>query len=111
MHQAYLKRKAEVAVSAKALYDKLNRVELPVSRELVRYSARQGEILIRQMGGTRKRLLKKRRFRVLDGNHLSGTDHRLKVLRETGAGALPGQTLVLLDPELMLMVDVFPCED
>jgi hypothetical protein len=55
--------------------------------------------------------MKKHRVLVLDGNHLSGTDHRLKVLRETGAGALPGQTLVLLDPELMLMVDVFPCED
>ena len=111
MHQAYLKRQVEVAVSVKALYDKLNHLELPVSRELVRYSARQGEILIRHMGGTRKRLLKRRRVLVLDGNHLTGTDHRLKVLRETGAGALPGQTLVLLDPELMLMVDVFPCED
>jgi len=49
--------------------------------------------------------------RILDGNHLSGSDHRLKVLRGTAAGALPGQTLVLLDPQRMLIEDVIPCED
>jgi len=111
MHQAYLSRQAELAVSAKALYDKLNRMELGVSRELVRHTARQAALLIRQMKGTRKRLLPRYRCIILDGNHLSGTDHRLKVLRVTNAGALPGHALVLLDPELMLVVDVFPCAD
>jgi len=111
MHNVYLKRQAELAVSAKALYDKLNHMELGVSRELVRYAAREGEILIRRMKGTRAPLLKKYRCRILDGNHLCGTEHRLKVLRQTRAGALPGQALVLLDPELMLVVDVFPCAD
>jgi hypothetical protein len=51
------------------------------------------------------------RVRILDGNHLSGTDRRLKVLRGTTAGALPGQALVLLDPQRMVIDDVFPCED
>ena len=111
MHQAYLSRQAELAVSAKSLYNKLNHMELGVSRELVRHTARQGELLIRQMKGTRKRLLPRYRCIILDGNHLSGTDHRLKVLRVTNAGALPGHSLVLLDPELMLVVDVFPCAD
>lgn len=111
MHQAYLSRQAELAVSAKALYDKINRMELDISRELVRYTARQGEILIRSMKGTRAPLLKGYRCKILDGNHLRGTDHRLNVLRGTRAGALPGQTLALLDPELMLVVDVFPCAD
>ena len=27
------------------------------------------------------------------------------------AAPLPGQALVVLDPSLMLMIDVFPCED
>ena len=111
LHRAYLSRQAELAISAKALYDKLNHMELNVSRELVRYAARQGELLIRNMKGTRSPLLKGYRCRILDGNHLRGTDHRLKVLRRTNAGALPGHSLVLLDPELMLMVDVFPCAD
>jgi hypothetical protein len=49
--------------------------------------------------------------RILDGNHLSGTEHRIKELRRLRAAALPGQSLVILDPELMLMIDVLPCED
>jgi hypothetical protein len=32
-------------------------------------------------------------------------------LRKTSAGALPGQTLVLLDPQRMVIDDVIPCED
>ena len=28
-----------------------------------------------------------------------------------GAAALPGHTLVVLDPQLMLVIDAFPCED
>ena len=111
VHQAYLGRQAALGVSAKALYDKLNHMELGVSRELVRHTARHGEFLIRQMKGTRTPLLKGYRCRILDGNHLNGTDHRLKVLRQTNAGALPGHSLVLLDPETMLIVDVFPCAD
>ena len=39
---------------------------------------------------------------ILDGNHLAATEHRIKELRDERAGALPGQTLVVLDPSLML---------
>src|SRR5207249_4025714 len=56
-------------------------------------------------------LLRRYRCRILDGNHLGGTEHRLAVLRDTGAGALPGLALVVLDPEAMVIADVFPCED
>ncbi len=48
---------------------------------------------------------------LLDGNHLAGTEHRIEVLRTTGSAPLPGQSLVVLDPELRLVVDVIPCED
>ncbi|GAX45498.1 hypothetical protein NIES4075_65190 [Tolypothrix sp. NIES-4075] len=40
-----------------------------------------------------------------------GSQHRLKVLRDISSAPLPGQSLVVLDPSLMLAVDVFPCED
>jgi hypothetical protein len=33
------------------------------------------------------------------------------VLRPIGAVALPGKSLVILDPELRLAIDVFPCVD
>ena len=39
------------------------------------------------------------------------TDHRLSVLLDTRAGALPGKSLVVLDPALGLATDIFPCED
>lgn len=33
------------------------------------------------------------------------------MLRQNGSAPLPGKSLVVLDPALMLAVDVFPCED
>jgi len=49
--------------------------------------------------------------KFLDGNCLEATDHRLKVLRGTRAGALPGKSLVVFDPALGIALDVFPCEE
>ena len=63
------------------------------------------------MKGTQPPLLPNYRVKILDGNHLAGTDHRLDVLKETNAGALPGQSLVILEPEYMLVTDIFLCED
>ena len=63
------------------------------------------------MGGARSPLLPGYHVRLLDGNHLAGTEHRIKELRTIGAGALPGQALVVLDPRLMLVTDVVLCED
>ena len=63
------------------------------------------------MGGGRADWLRDYRVRILDGNHLPGTEHRLKELRTIGAGALPGHALVVLDPRLMLATDVVLCED
>jgi hypothetical protein len=63
------------------------------------------------MGGCRPALLPGYRVRILDGNHLAGTERRLKVLRGAGVAALPGQTLALLDPQYMVIEDVIPCED
>lgn len=58
-----------------------------------------------------KQSVKGYRTRTLDGNHLGKTNHRLKVLRNTKAGALPGKALVLLDPQRMLIDEVVLCED
>jgi len=49
--------------------------------------------------------------KILDGNHLSATEHRLAVLRGTWAAPLPGQILAVLDPQRMLVQDVFLCQD
>lgn len=41
----------------------------------------------------------------------AATDHRLKALKPYAAKALPGKSLVVLDPDLRMAIDVFPCED
>lgn len=50
-------------------------------------------------------------MRILDGNHLAATQHRLKELRPLRAGPLPGQALVVYDPQWMMVTEVVPCED
>lgn len=111
VHAAYVRKREEVGVSINALYAKLDGVEVGTSRALVQHSAvRVGE-LVRRVKGSRATLLKGYKVIILDGNHLSGSDHRLKVLRDTAAGALPGQALALLNPQQMIIEDVIPCED
>ena len=111
VHAAYREQADALDVTAKCIYDKLSGVEPVVSRELVRRTAREMELVIRTMGGEFSSLLPGYRIRILDGNHLAGTDRRLKLLRGQGGAALPGQALVVLDPALKLVVDLFPCED
>src|SRR5512144_2028527 len=49
--------------------------------------------------------------RILDGDPLAATEHRLKVLRSYGGGALPGQALVVYDPDLDVAINVVPGEN
>src|SRR5262245_42786279 len=49
--------------------------------------------------------------RILDGNHLAGTQHRLKETRHEAAAPLPGQALVLYEREADLVTDVLLEED
>jgi len=111
VHAAYRDQAKELNLTAKSVYDKLNGIEPTVSREVVRRTAREMELVIRTMGGELPSLLPGFRIRILDGNHFAGTDRRLKPLRGQGGAALPGQALAVLDPALKLIVDLFPCED
>jgi len=111
VHAVYVSQRERMVVSLKALYDKLSHVEPTTSRALVQWTAQRVGELIDRSKGRRKPLLAGYRVRILDGNHLGKTEHRLKILRGTAAGALPGQALVLLDPQRMVIDDVVPCED
>jgi hypothetical protein len=108
---AYQQAEEKPSVSITSVYNKLNGIETRVSAAMVRDSAAQLGPIIRQLGGTAPVLLPGFRVRILDGNHLPGTEHRIQELRTVRAAALPGQTLVVLDPELGLVVDVVACED
>jgi hypothetical protein len=63
------------------------------------------------LGGVLKPWLPGYRVRILDGNHLAATQHRLKETRRQAAAPLPGQALVLFDPEADLVTDVLLEED
>jgi len=111
VHAAYQDAAQPLGVSITAVYDKAAGIETQVSRELVRDSMRHFSPIICALGGELPSLLPGFRVLILDGNHLAGTEHRLKELRRMRAAALPGQALVVLDPQLMLIVDVLPWED
>jgi IS4 transposase len=107
----YLDQPELFGVVLKCFYEKLQRLELTIMRELLRDNARRLGSVIVQMGGQLPELLPGYRAKILDGNALAGTHHRIKELRGVNSAALPGKTLVVLDPELGLAIDVFPCED
>jgi IS4 transposase len=111
VNAAYQKNAVPINVSLKALYGKIERVEPALCAALVRTTAQRLTPVITAMSGAATPLLPGYRTKILDGNHLPGSEHRLKELRTMRAAALPGHTLVVLDPELMMVIDAFPCED
>lgn len=111
MRAAYLAHHEQLGVSLAAVYDKLNGVETQVSRAVVRQTAERMRNVIEALSCPRQNYLGKYRLRILDGSHLAATQHRLKELRTIRGGPLPGQALVVLEPELGLVTDMIPCED
>jgi IS4 transposase len=107
----YQDHKAELPVTRQAVYDKLKHLELGISAAVVDYSAQALLPVVRRMKAQRKPLLPGYRVRILDGNHLAGTEHRILELRPHRAAALPGQALVLYDPRFDLITHIVPCED
>jgi hypothetical protein len=110
-HAVYQRHPELFPVTLKCFYDKLQGIELPVMQAMVRQTAARLQPIITELGGTLPSLLPGYRVKILDGNALAGTEHRIKELRSLAAGALPGKTLGVLDPQWGLIVDVFPCED
>ena len=113
VNAAYQKQPRRFSVSSRALYDKINLVEPRVTRELVvQTGQRLGPVVRRlQRRGDPKPWFPGFPVRILDGNHLAATEHRIGELRAIAAGPLPGQVLVVFDPDRRLVVDAFPYED
>jgi len=111
IHAAFQARADTVGATIDAVYDKLDGTETAVSAALVHTVAARLAPVIDAMKGGRPDWLPGYRTRILDGNHLPGSEHRIKELRTIRAGALPGHALVVLDPRLMLATDVVLCED
>jgi DDE family transposase len=82
-----------------------------VSRQVVRQTAMRMAEVVKSLDRHRTPLLRGYRTKIIDGNHLAATEHRIEELRFLASGPLPGQALVVLEPDRMLITDVFPCED
>ena len=111
IHVAYQASLEEISVSITSVYNKLNGLEPQIPAALVRHTAHELAAVITEMGGAREPLVAGYRSKIVDGNCIAATQHRLKELRPKGAGALPGKSLVVLDPALQLVLEVVPCED
>jgi hypothetical protein len=111
VNAAYQGSEEQIGVSITSIYNKLNGIEAHTSAELVRYASGQLAPIIKELGGIEVPLLVGFRTKVLDGNCIEASEHRIKQLRGIAAGALPGKSLVVYDPQLATPIDVYPCED
>lgn len=111
LRQAYLNNPQHQSVSLSALYQKSKLLEPQLGPALVRHSATQLQAFVAATGGLLPPWRAGYQLKILDGNHLSGTQHRLNILRGTAAAALPGQVLAVLDPRQRLFLDLIACED
>jgi len=100
-----------IPTSYQALYGKLGRMQPAFGEALVRHSAEKLGALLRLLPAALENPVPGYRLRVLDGNVLTGTDHRLNALRAWLNACLPGKSLVVYEPALGLVTDLVLCED
>jgi IS4 transposase len=103
---AFLERQLDLIASLSAFYAKLNRMEPAVPSAILRETANRARELIEAAGGFLPEPIPGYSARILDGNVLAGTDHRIKELRATRAATLPGKLLAVYEPKSGLVRDV-----
>jgi Transposase DDE domain len=104
--EAFLKRRLDRIASCSAFYRKLARMEPVVAAAIVRETASRARELIAAGGGLLPEPVEGYAARILDGNVLTGTDHRITELRSTLSGALPGKSLAIYEPASGLVLDI-----
>ena len=100
-----------IPTSYQALYGKLGRTDPNLSEAIVRFCAEKLRPVLKNLPRAHEPVLPGYRTRILDGNVLTGTDHRLGALRQWLNACLPGKSLVILEPDLGLISDLVLCED
>jgi hypothetical protein len=110
VHAAFVKERETIPVSVTSLYEKLQHVEPRVCEGLVQRSAvALNDVIIRL--DQRAEPIPNYRLRIVDGNVLASSEHRLKELRGTATAALPGRTLALYEYATGLISTLVACED
>jgi hypothetical protein len=108
---AFIGRRLELIASLSAFYGKLNRLGPAITAEVVRHTAARCRGLIEGADGLLPEPIPGYRARILDGNVLAGTDHRLTPTRTTWSACLPGKSLAIYEPASGLITDLILEED
>src|SRR3954467_8822584 len=108
---AFLRRELAHVASLSAFYRKLNRMELAIPEAVVRRTAARARQLIAAGGGLLPEPVAGYAVRVLDGNILTGTEHRIAPLRTVGSAGLPGMSLAVYEPASGLITELILEED
>jgi hypothetical protein len=108
---AFRRRGLEQVASISAFYRKLGRMELGVTEDIVRRTAARARQLVRAGGGLLTEPIPGYPARIIDGNVLSGTEHRIEPLRTTWSAGLPGMSLAIYEPATGLITDLILAED
>jgi Transposase DDE domain len=106
VRQAFLKRQLDEVASISAFYRKLARMEPAVPAAIVRETAARARELIAAADGVVPEPVSGYAARILDGNILTGTEHRIAELRSTRSATLPGMSLAIYEPASGLVLDV-----
>jgi len=91
VNAAYQASKDEIGVSITSVYNKINCIEPHTSAEFVRYSVKEVTPIIEMLGGVKFDPLPGFKTKLLDGNCIKKSQHRIKELRDLAAGPLPGK--------------------
>src|SRR4051794_23072936 len=108
---AFLRRNLPLVASVSAFYRKLNRMGLAVPEAVVRRTALRARQLIVASGGLMPEPIEGYAARILDGDVLTGTEHRIVPLRTTWSAGLPGMSLAVYEPASGLILDLILEED
>jgi hypothetical protein len=108
---AFLRRDLELVASVSAFYRKLNRMELAIPEAVLRRTAARARQLIVAAGGLLPEPVAGYSARILDGNVLTGVEHRIVPLRTTWSAGLPGMSLAVYEPASGLILDLILEED
>jgi hypothetical protein len=80
VHVAYLN--SDIETSRVAVYDKLKNIEINTARGLVQYIANESKLIITEMNGCNTPILAGYTVKLLDGNCIEATEHRIKELQD-----------------------------
>ena len=88
VNASYKKHRQSLVAARSCVFNKLGRVEPQVAQALVRFSYLRTREICNHLRMWNVSDVAGYRTKILDGNHLSGTEHRLKEMRRERAAVL-----------------------